>query len=90
MTNQNDKKVMSESNIPLTASELGFLWAQYMNDTLDICVMNYFKNICEDKDILPLIENSLSIAKMTLELFQRFLRKKTTRSQWDLRTKMLI
>jgi hypothetical protein len=75
MTNQNDKKVMSESNIPLTASELGFLWAQYMNDTLDICVMNYFKNICEDKDILPLIENSLSIAQNDIRIISEIFTK---------------
>lgn len=75
MTNLNEKKVMSESNIPLTASELGFLWAQYMNDTLDICVMNYFKNICEDKDILPLIENSLSIAKNDIRIISKIFAK---------------
>ncbi|MBT2654496.1 DUF3231 family protein [Bacillus sp. ISL-18] len=68
MTNLNDKEVIAESNIPLTASELGFLWAQYMNDTLDICVMDYFKNICKDKDILPLIENSSNIAKNDIRI----------------------
>ncbi|PTY86288.1 DUF3231 family protein, partial [Heyndrickxia sporothermodurans] len=65
---------MTEHNIPLTASEMGFLWTQYMNDTLAICVMKYFKNICEDKEILPLIENSLSIAEndinMITEIFK--------------------
>jgi hypothetical protein len=75
MTNLNDRKVLSESNIPLTASELGFLWAQYMNDTLDICVMKYFKNICEDKDILPLIENSLSIAQKDIRIISEIFTK---------------
>jgi hypothetical protein len=70
MENQKD-----ENNIPLTASELGFLWAQYVNDTLDICVMNYFQNICEDQDILPLVENSLSIAQKDIKVITEILSK---------------
>jgi hypothetical protein len=68
MTNLNEEKVMSENNLPLSASELGFLWSQYINDTLDICVMNYFQNTCRDKDILPLIENSLNIAQKDIKI----------------------
>jgi hypothetical protein len=68
-------KILTEHNIPLTASELGFIWAQYLNDTLNICVMKYFKNICKDKEILPLIEDSLSISqngkKIITEIFAK-------------------
>jgi hypothetical protein len=71
-----DKKGMSEPNhIRLTASEIGFLWAQYLNDTLAICVMKYFKNICEDKEILPLIENSLSIAQNDIKIMTEIFSK---------------
>ncbi len=71
-----DKKVMSEPNhIRLTASEIGFLWAQYLNDTLAICVMKYFKNICEDKEILPLIENSISIAQNDIKIMTEIFSK---------------
>ncbi|MCQ6281280.1 DUF3231 family protein [Bacillus sp. EB600] len=66
---------MSENNIPLSASELGFLWAQYINDTLDICVMNYFKNTCRDKDILPLIKNSLNIAQRDIKVISEIFYK---------------
>lgn len=69
MTNPNEnEKVMTEHNIPLTASEVGFLWTQYINDTLAICVMKYFKKICEDKEVIPLIENSLSIAENDIKI----------------------
>lgn len=65
-----DKKVSEHDNIPLTASEIGFLWVQYLNDTLATCVMRYFKNTCEDKEILPLIENSLSIAQNDIHIIK--------------------
>jgi len=38
VTIPNDEKVMSEHNIRLTASEMGFLWTQYEND--------YFGDLC--------------------------------------------
>ncbi|MEK5522065.1 hypothetical protein B5V89_19320 [Heyndrickxia sporothermodurans] len=66
---------MTEHNIPLTASEMGFLWTQYMNDSLAICVMKYFKNICEDKEIHPLIENSLSIAENDINIITEIFKK---------------
>ncbi|WP_419954662.1 DUF3231 family protein [Neobacillus niacini] len=66
-----DKKVPEHNNIPLTASEIGFLWVQYLNDTLATCVMRYFKNTCEDKEILPLIENSLSIAQNDIHIIKK-------------------
>ncbi|MEH7275827.1 DUF3231 family protein [Neobacillus vireti] len=65
-----DKKVSEHDDIPLTASEIGFLWAQYVNDTLATCVMSYFKNTCKDKEILPLIENSLSIAQNDITIIK--------------------
>ena len=58
-TGEKKEKTLTEHNIPLTASEIGFLWVQYLNDTLNVCVMKYFKQICEDAEILTLIENSL-------------------------------
>ncbi|WP_191274178.1 DUF3231 family protein [Neobacillus kokaensis] len=75
MTSLNGKNVMSENDIPLTASELAFLWAQYINDTLNICVMKYFQNICEDKDILPLIENSINISQKDIKIIAEIFSK---------------
>lgn len=56
-------KVLTENNIGLTASEMGFLWTQYMNDTMAICVLKYFLNKCEDKEIIPVIEYALSLSQ---------------------------
>lgn len=67
MTNPNDeKKVMTEHNIRLTASEMGFLWMQYENDSLANCVLKYFENKCEDLEILPVIQTALSCAEKHL------------------------
>ncbi|WP_066067077.1 DUF3231 family protein [Neobacillus soli] len=70
-----DEKVIAEHNIGLTASEMGFLWAQYINDSLAICIMKYFKNICKDKEILPLIEYSLSIAENDIKIITEIFTK---------------
>jgi hypothetical protein len=72
---EENEKLLTEHNIPLSASEVGFLWAQYLNDTLGICVMKYFKNICGDEDILPLIENSLSISQNDIKIISEIFSK---------------
>jgi hypothetical protein len=58
-----DGMAITEHNIGLTASEMGMLWAQYMNDTMAACVMSYFANTCEDKEVLPVIEYALSLSQ---------------------------
>lgn len=67
MATINQEKVMTEHNIRLTAPEMGFLWTQYQNDSLAVCVLKYFKNKCEDKEILPLIEYALNLSQKHLE-----------------------
>ena len=72
---KDNEKLITDHNIRLTASEMAFLWAQYLNDTLATCVMKYFKNICEDKEILPLIEKSLSIAENDIQIITEIFSK---------------
>jgi len=47
----------------LTAAEMGFLWTQYQNDTLAVCVLQYFMKHCEDRDIRQILEYALSSSK---------------------------
>lgn len=75
MESTKNMKNILDHNIPLTAAEIGFLWSQYMNDSLAICVMKYYKNICEDKEILPLIENSLRIAENDIKIITEIFTK---------------
>jgi hypothetical protein len=56
-------KAMTDNNIGLTASEMGMLWTQYMNDSMAACVLRYFINKCEDKEILPVIEFALILSQ---------------------------
>ncbi|MCI3922390.1 DUF3231 family protein [Paenibacillus sp. TRM 82003] len=55
--------MQTKHNIRLTASELGELWTTYMNDTMAICVLRYFRAKVEDTEIAPLIELALQQAE---------------------------
>ncbi|KKI90080.1 hypothetical protein WQ54_23480 [Bacillus sp. SA1-12] len=59
-------QVLTEHKIPLTAAEVGFLWTQYMNDSLATCVFKYFKRTCEDIEILKLIEDGIRLTQKNL------------------------
>ncbi|MFE8700808.1 DUF3231 family protein [Cytobacillus sp. FJAT-54145] len=50
--------------IPLTAGELAQLWSQYLNDSASICILTYFLEKAEDKEIQPVIEYALEISKL--------------------------
>lgn len=66
-----EKKTIAEHNIQLTAAELGFLWSQYMNDSLAVCVLSYFQNKCEDEQVLPVIESSLQLSKQNIQTISK-------------------
>ena len=69
-TTTTKEKVMTDHNIRLTAAELGVLWTQYLNDSLATCVLKYFANICEDKQVLPSIKYALSVAQKNMEIIE--------------------
>ncbi|CAN7516798.1 DUF3231 family protein [Paenibacillus sp. LjRoot153] len=56
-----EPNIMSKHNVRLTSSEMGILWTQYENDTMATCVLKYFTNKCEDKEILTVIDYALSL-----------------------------
>lgn len=51
------------ANVNLTASEISQLWAAYQNDSLAICVLNYFLQHCEDADIRAILEKALQTSQ---------------------------
>ena len=57
----------------LTSGEISQLWSQYMNDSASICVMTYFLQKVEDKDIKPIIEHTLQISKAHIQKIAAFL-----------------
>ncbi|MFZ7944824.1 DUF3231 family protein [Neobacillus sp. 19] len=53
-----------ETSEPLTSAEMGKLWATYMGNSMSKCILSYYLQHVEDKDIKTLLENAL---KLTLE-----------------------
>jgi hypothetical protein len=64
-----------KTNVPLTAAEMSSLWAQYINDTLAVCVNSYFLEKVEDEEVRPIIERTLKIAKSNLSILQELFHK---------------
>ncbi|MCM3255941.1 MULTISPECIES: DUF3231 family protein [Priestia] len=54
--NENIKSEMQkhQQNQRLSAAELGYLWAQYLGDTLYVCVLGYFLSVVKDPVIKEL------------------------------------
>lgn len=62
----------TEHNIRLTAAEISSLWIQYMNDSMAICMIKYFIEKIEDTQILPVLQNALSLAQSHVEQITTF------------------
>ncbi|WHY00279.1 DUF3231 family protein [Neobacillus sp. DY30] len=52
-----------DTQIRLTAGEIGQLWMQYLNDSSSICVLTYFLEKAEDDEIKPIIDFALELSK---------------------------
>jgi hypothetical protein len=53
---------MEKHNIRLTSSEVANLWANYMGDSMSICVFTYFLNHIDDLEIKQVIEHALDLS----------------------------
>ncbi|WP_194840883.1 DUF3231 family protein [Filobacillus milosensis] len=51
----------------LTSAEIGGLWSCYLNNTMSICTLKYFKNIVEDEQTKSIIEYALELSNEYLE-----------------------
>ncbi len=47
----------------LTASEIGMLWTQYIQNSMTIQIMKHFQSTVQDKDIKFLVEKSLMVTE---------------------------
>jgi len=64
-----------KTNIRLTAAEMSFLWTQYINDTLTVCVNSYFLEKVEDEEVRPIIEWTLESSKENISIMQELFQK---------------
>ncbi|MGN7941081.1 DUF3231 family protein [Virgibacillus sp. 6R] len=59
----------------LTSAEMGKLWATYMGNSMAKCILSYYLQHVEDKDIKTLLENALKLSeeflKTTTDIFNR-------------------
>ncbi|MFD2445049.1 DUF3231 family protein [Bacillus sp. CGMCC 1.16607] len=51
-----------ETSEQLTSAELGKLWATYMGNSMSTCILSYYLQHVEDKDIKILLENALKLS----------------------------
>jgi hypothetical protein len=65
----------SSTNENLTSAEMGKLWAIYMGNSMGKCILSYYLQHVEDKDIKTLLENALKLTeefmKGTKEIFNK-------------------
>jgi hypothetical protein len=59
----------------LTSAEMGKLWATYMGNSMCICILSYFLQHVEDKDIKTLLENALALSEDFLYRTEEILKK---------------
>ncbi len=64
--NENIKSEMQkhQQNQRLNAAELGYLWAQYLGDTLYVCVLGYFLSVVKDPEIKELLKKHIRFHKL--------------------------
>ncbi|GHH98695.1 DUF3231 family protein [Neobacillus kokaensis] len=64
-----------KTKIPLTAAEMSGLWAQYINDTLAVCVSRYFLEMVKDEEVRPIAEWALKTANENLGIIRELFEK---------------
>ncbi|CAM4016722.1 DUF3231 family protein [Mesobacillus thioparans] len=57
--------------IKMSAAELSFLWATYLNDTMSVCVLHYFLQNAEDPEIKLLTEHALELSQQHVSIIKR-------------------
>ncbi|MFD1172229.1 DUF3231 family protein [Oceanobacillus picturae] len=59
--------MVKEHNIKLTSSEISALWAAYMNNSMNACMMKYFIEKAEDMEVRTILELSSDISNRLLQ-----------------------
>ncbi|MDY0394467.1 DUF3231 family protein [Virgibacillus halophilus] len=63
------------SHIPVTATEIGSLWTQYLTDSANVCVYSYFVEKVEDPEIKPMLEHALQLSKAHIQKITAIMKK---------------
>jgi len=63
------------NNIQLTSAEVGNLWNQYINDSMNLCIVSHFVEHCKDEDVTSILKQSIDLSKSHLQSIRDFLSK---------------
>ncbi|HZG72449.1 MAG TPA: DUF3231 family protein [Chondromyces sp.] len=66
---------MEQHHIRLTSSEVGNLWANYMNDSMSICILKYYLAVVNDAEIRAVLEHALDISKQHIEVVTKIFKE---------------
>ncbi len=61
----------------MSSSELANLWSQYLNDSLSRCMLRYFIENVQDKDISKVLQFALELSERHLQKIEEFLTKES-------------
>ncbi len=73
-SNMTENAQETEHNPRLTSVELGNLWITYMDDNMFKCVLQYFIEKNEDKNIKPIFQYALDLTQKHLNTISEFLK----------------
>ncbi|MFB6466362.1 DUF3231 family protein [Cytobacillus sp. Hz8] len=62
----------TEHNPKLTSAELGNLWLTFMDDSMFKCILQYFVEKNEDKNMKPIFEYALDLTQKHLKTISEF------------------
>ncbi|WP_170007171.1 DUF3231 family protein [Bacillus fonticola] len=65
----------NKEQVKLTASELAALWSAYINDTMSLCFVQYFKEKNKDPQIAPAIEKAYHMSTTHLQKLRELYEK---------------
>lgn len=65
----------SEHNTKLTSSEIGSLWSTYINNTMSVCVLQYFIKNVNDPDIKSVLEYALDSSEKIVSKITEILKE---------------
>lgn len=55
------------SNIPPSASEIGYLWSNYLAETMSVCMLKYIVAKSKDPDFKPIFQRALDISSQRIK-----------------------
>ncbi len=59
------------SNIPPAASEIGYLWSNYLAESMSVCMLKYIVAKSKDPDFKPIFQRALDVSTQRIESIEK-------------------